>query len=143
MNIRDAAHLIAHEAPGGLEALAMRMGIGYKVFNAKCNPNDDQHVLGMIEALRMQQLTGRADILFAMADALDYICIKKPSVETTDLAHQIAITCAEFGDFLRQIDTTMKDGRVTRNELKKVQKELAEMIGAANTLQALIAAKAR
>jgi len=143
MNIEDAAHLIAHEYKGGLEALALRMKIGSKVFNGKVNPNDKGHILGLVESVRMQQLAERYDILYAMSDALDHVCIKKPSIEAGDMAHAISSTCAEFGDFLRQIDNTMKDHRVTRNELKKVQKELAELIAAANGLMSVVASQAR
>ncbi len=142
MNVEDAAHRIAHEAEGGLDALAMRLGIGARVFNGQVNPNDKGHVLGLVTSVRMQQLTGRADILFAMADALDYVCIKRPDVQATDISHAIATTCAEFGDFMRQIDNTMQDGRVTRNELKKIEKELTEHIASATALHALVASKA-
>lgn len=143
MNVQDAAHLIAHEFEGGLEALSIRMDVGYKVLNGKVNPNDKGHVLGLVESVRMQQLANRADILFAMADALDYVCIRRPQVDSGDIAHAITSTCAEFGDFLRQIDATMKDGHVTNTELKKSQKELAELIAAANALHAVVASKAR
>lgn len=98
-------------------------------------------MLGLVEAVRMQQLTGRCDILYSIVETLDHVCIKKPNIESDDIGHAISTTCAEFGDFLRQIDSTMKDGRVTKNELKKVQKELAEMIAAANSLHALVASK--
>ena len=143
MNVLDAAHRIAHEAEGGLDALAVRMQIGPRVFNGKVNPNDKGHLLGLVEAVRMQQLTGRYDILYSMAETLDHVCIKKPSIEADDIGHAISTTCAEFGDFLRQIDSTMKDGQVTKNELKKVQKELAEMIAAANALHAIVASKSK
>lgn len=143
MNVLDSAHAIAHECEGGLEALAVRMGVGSKVFNSKVNPNDAGHVLGLLEALRMQQLTGRADILFSMADALGYVCIKRPDIASGDVSHAITTTCAEFGDFLRQVDATMRDKRVTHNEMKKVQKELAEMIAAANALYSILDSKAR
>lgn len=142
MNVEDAAHRIAHEADGGLDALAMRLGIGARVFNGQVNPNDKGHVIGLVTSVRMQQLTGRADILFAMAESLDYVCIKRPNVQSTDMAHAIASTCAEFGDFMRQVDATLKDGQVTRNELKKIEKELVEHIASATALHALVASKA-
>lgn len=143
MNVEDAAHAIAHDCEGGLEALAVRLGVGARVFNGQVNPNDKGHVLGLVMALRMQQLTGRADILFSMADALGYVCIKQPDVVAGDVAHAISTACAEFGDFVRSIDKMMRDNKVTRNELKKVQKELAEMIAAANALNAIVASKVR
>ena len=70
MNIQDAAHRIGHEYPGGAVALAHRMGINPTVFNSKLNPNNATHHLTLAEAQRMQQLTGRTDILEAMASGL-------------------------------------------------------------------------
>lgn len=143
MDMQDAAHRIAHEYPGGLKVLAERLGIGARVFNGKVNPSDAGHVLGLVEALRMQQIAGRFDILYAMADALDHVCVAKPKCSDEDVMGAMSRACAEFGDFLRQCDATMRDGRVTPNELKKNAKELAEMIGAANALYATMSAKAK
>jgi hypothetical protein len=48
----------------------------------------------------------------------------------------------EFGEFIQRVTDSLKDNKVTRNEAKQCQKELAELIAAATTLNALLAAKA-
>lgn len=140
MNIQDAAHRIGHEYPGGAVALAHRMGIGPVVFNSKLNPNTLTHHLSLAEAQRMQLLTGRTDILEAMADELGYVVVKIP-----DCAHDIDIAKAtrkavvEFGEWMDQIDRSLDDGAVTSNELKAIEKELVEMMAQAQKLTAALA----
>ena len=143
MNVLDAAHLIAHEYPGGAPALALRMGCkSQKVFDGKVNPNDLSHVLGLVESVRMQQLSGRADILYAMADALDHVCLKKPDMANEEINEAVSRTCIEFGEFIQSVTGSLKDKRVTRSEAKAMQKELAEMIAAATTLHSAVSALA-
>lgn len=140
MNIQDAAHRIGHEYPGGAVALAHRMGIGPVVFNSKLNPNTLTHHLSLAEAQRMQLLTGRTDILEAMADELGYVVVKIP-----DCAHDVDIAKAtrkaviEFGEWMNQIDRSLDDGAVTQNELKAIEKELVEMMAQAQRLTAALA----
>ena len=136
MNVEDAAHLIAHDCEGGVKSLAPRMGIGARVFNGKVDPRDKGHILGLSEAVRMQQLTGRKEILYAMADTLDCVCLPKPSCsdESADVSTLMANACAEFGDYLRETDKAMHDRKVTPNEVKRLQKELMELICASTRL---------
>ena len=140
MNIRDAAHRAGHDSPGGVAALAPRMQMSYAVLNSKLNPNTRTHHLTIDEMLCLEQLTGRHDVLFAHAEALGYVAIPVPSVEDGDIAHALASTCAEFGDYLRTVDTTMRDGKITTNEARRLDKELVEMIAAATRLQGLLLA---
>lgn len=138
MNVMDAAHRLAHECDGGCDALATRMGIGKVVFSGKVRPGDRQHLLGLVEAVRMQQLTGRNDILMAMADELDCVCLPKPGASDTneEMANLIVESCGEFGDYMREVDKALRDRKVTPNELKRLQKELLEMIAAATRIHA-------
>ena len=137
MNVHDAAHAIAHEY--GIGALAERLGVGKQVLNNKVNPNCASSVLSLNEAVRMQQLTGRYDILYAMADTLGHVCMPVPHVDDSDVATMLAHACGEFGDYLREVEASLVDKRVTPNEVKRMQKELLEMISAANALHAKLA----
>jgi len=150
MNVLDAAHRIGLEYPGGMTALAARMGqvrdgvlrpMDPAILRSKLNPNSETNHLHVREAVLMQAVAGRADILHAMADALGYVAIPIPDAgeDAPDVAHAISRTCAEFGDYLRRVDEVFKDRKVTPNELKSLEKELTEMIAAAARLQAVIA----
>ena len=140
MNILDAAHRIGHEYPGGAVALAHRMGIGPVVFNSKLNPNTVTHHLGLAEAQRMQLLTGRTDILSAMADELGYVIVKIPDcAHDLDIAKSTRKAVVEFGEWMNQIDRSLDDGHVSQNELKAIEKELVEMMAQAQRLTAALA----
>lgn len=140
MNIVDAAHRVGHESPGGVASLAPRMGMRQEVLNSKINPNTRTHHLNIEEMIRMEQLTGRTDMLIAHAESLGYVAIPVPSVDDDDVAHALSRTCAEFGDYLRTVDESMRDKKITRNEVKDLEKELVEMIHAATKLQSLLSA---
>jgi len=56
MNTRDAAYLTGHHYPGGVPALAARMGMDARVLARKLNPNTGD--LGLDEAVALMALTG-------------------------------------------------------------------------------------
>lgn len=74
MDVLDAALLIAQEVPGGVPALAQRMGVSANTLQHKLNPNNATHHLTLKEAMALQQVSGRPYVLHAMAAGLDYIC---------------------------------------------------------------------
>lgn len=129
MNVLDAAHGIAHDY--GVEVMAVRLGTRPKVLNSQVNPNDPTHVLGLVTAVRMQQLADRFDILYAMAESLDHVCIRKPNVAPEEIKAAIASSCVEFGEFIQRVTDSLKDHKVTRNEAKQCQRELAELVDVA------------
>lgn len=140
MNVLDAAHGIAHEY--GVDLMAGRLGMRTKVLNSQVNPNDPTHVLGLMTAVRMQMLAERYDILYAMANSLDHVCIRKPSMPDEDLSQAMANACVEFGEFVNEVTKAIKDKRVTRTEAKRTQKELSDLIASATRLQAIMSAMA-
>lgn len=143
MNVIDAAHAIVHDYPGGSIALAPRLGMSAAILRGKVNPNDSGHHLTVEESLRMQQLTGNHAIYLAETDELGYVAILKPQIggADDDVAHALTRMCSEFGDYLRKVDESMKDGKVTTTERRQLEQELSEMIAAATHLQAVLAGK--
>jgi hypothetical protein len=142
MNTIDAAHRICAEFPGGAEALAHRMGMRPAVLRAKCNPNGpangSTYQLGIIDAARMQVVAGRHDILHAFAEECGFVAVPLPEVHSEGFPHALTKTCVEFGDYLREVDRAMADGRVTPNEIKRLEAALTEMIATAVNLQSVI-----
>ena len=142
MNILDAAYATGHDYPGGAHALGPRLGMTGKMLANKLNPFDVNHKVTLSEALQMQVLTGDHRILMAMADELGYVAIPAPGcVSDDDVSHALASMCAEFGDYMRKVDESMRDGKVTASELRGLEKERAEMIASATHLQSVLAGK--
>ena len=73
MNTRDAAYMTGHSYPGGVPALAARMGMDARALSLKLNPNDAAHTLSLDEAVVLMALTGDHRILNAMASELGYV----------------------------------------------------------------------
>lgn len=76
MNTRDAAFLTGHHYPGGLPALAARMGVDARDLSNKLNPNTGN--IGLDEAVVMMAMSGDHRILHAMASELGYT-VAQPS----------------------------------------------------------------
>jgi hypothetical protein len=70
MNTKDAAYLTAHHYPGGIPALAVRMGMAARELSRKLNPNTGS--LSLDEATALMAFSGDHRILHAMADEIGY-----------------------------------------------------------------------
>jgi hypothetical protein len=140
MNVIDAAHAVVHDYPGGTPALAPRLNMAPAVLRGKVNVNDHGHHLTVVEALRIQQLTGDHRIFLAEAEELGYVALPAPHIEDEDVGRALTRLCGEFGDYMRRVDESMQDGKITANERRTLERELLDMITAANHLQAILAA---
>lgn len=138
MNVLDAAHSIGHDYPGGVEALAVRMGIRPAVLRAKLNPNADTNHLTIKEAQSLQQLTGRRDIVIAMADELGGAFVELPDVADEGLQHAICRSVSQFGAYMQKIDEALADKKVTRNESKELASALIGHISRVAHIQAIL-----
>lgn len=74
MSVDDAIYHTVHGYPGGVAALAARMGVPANTLTHKANPNTTSHSLRPSELVAMQYLSGDASVLHAMAAALGYAC---------------------------------------------------------------------
>ena len=72
MSIEDAIYHTVHSYPGGVTALAARMGVSPSTLTHKANPNNATHHLHPRELVTLQHMSGNAAVLHAMAGALGY-----------------------------------------------------------------------
>lgn len=142
MNVFDAAYNIGHDYPGGAEALAHRMGIVPAVLRSKLNPNSTTNHVTLADAMKLQHLTGRTDIVQAMADDLGGVFMPLPAITDEDLSHAIRKAVGEFGNYMQLVDSALDDKRVTKNEAKHLASSMIEMIARATHLQAMLQAMA-
>lgn len=129
-DVSDAAYRVAHEFPGGVPALAQRMGMSSSTLMKKVGLTVDTHHLSLREAVHMQAVTGRFDVLYAMAKSLDHVCLPVPDQAAGDVHARMAAVGAEVGDVFREVQRVLADGRVTPNERKRVATQVAEAIAA-------------
>lgn len=143
-SVLDAAYLTAHEYPGGVPALAARMGVkSHGVLAHKLNPNDNANHLTVRDLMALMTLTGDHRALHAMCMELGYMALPLPTSQLGEeaVAEALTDTCKEFADYLQSVTGALSDNKVTANDLRKVRKELGEMVATAGRLEASLAAK--
>ena len=75
-DVLDAAYNTAHRYPGGITALAVRMGVNANTLTAKVNQQNTTHHLSLREAVAMQHFSGDYAMLHAMGEALGHVCCR-------------------------------------------------------------------
>lgn len=80
MNTKDAAYLTGRNYPGGVPALAARMGMDADELNRKLKPGHANGI-SLDEAEVIMALSGDHRILHAMAAELGYVCSPMPEGE--------------------------------------------------------------
>ena len=137
MSIEDAIYHTVHTYPGGVQALAARMGVSANTLTHKANPNNATHHCHPRELVTMQHMSGNTAILHAMAHALDrVVSLKMPDRSNGDPVDAYMRLQVEWADLLRALADPLTTGKpVTRNELRRAEYHAAEVQSAlANAL---------
>lgn len=129
-DVDDAAYRIAHEYPGKVEGLALRMGVSASTLNKKVSPNNTDHKVSVADAVHMQVAANRFDILYAMSAALEHVSIPVPDQDHGQLARRLAKVGSEVGDVFRKTEKALADGRISPRERRELTKEVTEAITA-------------
>lgn len=132
LDVSDAAYHTAHDHPGGVPSLAQRMGTSANTLQHKVSLTNGTHHLTLREAVAMQEVTGDARILHAMAGALGYACVSLHVDGEASTLEQVMHMAQEFGEVLGSVNGAVADGRVTPNEMLECERQAAELIAALN-----------
>ena len=136
MDLLDiACHQTGHDAPGGLPALASKMGVNYQTLTNKLNPQNDTHKLTLREAVAMMLITGDVQILEAIAAQLDCRVVRDVDQTRVGLVSAAMRAAAEGGDVQRAIVEATSDGRLTARERAHIVKECVEARIALNRIE--------
>lgn len=132
MDVLDAAYHTAHDYPGGVPSVAQRMGTSPNTLQHKVSLTNGTHHLSLREAVAMQEVTGDARILHAMAGSLGYACVSLQVDGEGSTLEQVMHLAQEFGEVLGSVNGAVADGRVTPNEMLDCERRAAELIAALN-----------
>lgn len=143
MDVLDAAFLIAQETPGGVQVLAQRMGASANTLQHKLNPNNTTHMLSLKEALAIQQVSGLPYVLYAMAAALDHVCLRsRPDVAEGDAWEAFRFLQQSMGELTAAAaDALQGDGAVSGNAHRRVEHYANEAIAGISALVNAVAAR--
>jgi hypothetical protein len=145
MDVMTAAFNVAEDyRPGGACGLAHAIGE---------NPNSFRHAvtetagskLGLKTAVKMTKRTGDLRILLAFAAECGQMCVPLPGsldLDTNDCMRALAQTSKEFNDVVREVcDALAGDGRVSANELERIDREGGELLQQLQRLLATVRAQ--
>lgn len=135
MNSIDAAHATVHDYPGGSESLGPRVGISPAVLRNKVNPNNDTHHLTFAEARRIAALTDDVRMLKAWANEAGFLLVKAPESCSNECDMSVLEQMAGFmvacGGFGAEIHASLADGKITKEEIGKVEDKAREVMRSA------------
>lgn len=144
MDVLDAAFLIAQETPGGVAALAARMGVSANTLQHKLNPNNTTHHLTLKEAVALQVVSGLPYVLHAMAAQLDHTCLRaRPDVAQGDAWEAFRFVQQAMGDFTAAAADALRPerGAVSANALRRVEHEANELMAGITALVNTVAGR--
>ncbi|QOR55220.1 MAG: hypothetical protein SHS37scaffold296_37 [Burkholderiales phage 68_11] len=141
MNALDAALVLARRYPGGAAALGARMGKSNLA--DELNPNLPRSKLGLEDAVTMQLLSGRFDILYAMAlECRHFPPVPMPEQVDGDAPclQTLAAMAREFGDVIAEVSKDLADNQVTDNELAAATQKWALLVAEGQRLMSQMTA---
>jgi hypothetical protein len=137
----DAAYHVVHDyEPDGAASLAPRLG---KSSTQLCHevkpPPGNMAKLGLVDAVKISDLTSDMRILHAFAEAVGHRAVKVEIPEADSLPDLVvAMSCfaKETAEALLAMHEALADGRITENEIKRFEKEVGDIAPAACSLVA-------
>lgn len=129
MNVLDAAYNAVRDCPGGAAALAPRMGKSPSTLNHEL-AGDGSAKLGLMDAVKISHFTGSHAIVQAFADELGGVFIPLSVGARSDDVQGLGNAAKEFGELASRYANAIADGKVTGNELRAIEREALDSIGA-------------
>lgn len=142
LDVLDAAHLTAQAFPGGVPALAQRMGVSANTLQHKLNPLNTTHHLTLKEALILQLVAGDVAVLRAMAKQLGYtVELATPDQSGGDPVEAFMHFQKHVGDFTRAVaDSLLAGGAVTPNAQRRNENRAQDLLASTAHLVSVTAA---
>lgn len=139
MHLRDVAFNVVHDYAGGAVSLAPRIGRNHTTLCHELNGTGTAK-LGLLDAEKITLLTGDMRILQAFASNCGQMLVPLPSVASGDNAMvRLAASAKEFGDLVAEVSTDLADGRISDNELARIDRETGELIASVHALREALA----
>ncbi len=132
ISVTDAAFHTAHDYPGGIPALAQRMGMSQNTLQHKVNTHNTTHHLGLHEAVKMMVITGDNRIAQAVAAAGGGVLVNMVHDSSGMTIEKVMGMSKEFADILGAVADCVRLGKVSVNDMHACEKQAAELMAAVN-----------
>ncbi len=121
-----ALHQSALKAEGGISGIARRLGKRELTLIGKLNPNDDTHQPTIGEFVSILMDTGDLSPLEVLCEMFGGQFATRPRESRPSLAEALLHAAAEQGDVCRAAEEAVADGRLDRDEIARLRREIAE-----------------
>jgi hypothetical protein len=134
--VLDAAYNVLHDYPGGSLSLGPRIGKNGHTLSHEVVQRGTAK-LGLVDAVKMSVVSNDRRILNAFAAEMGCMVLMLPKIDrSVNTFTELGALAREFGEYVEKLSEALSDGKVTDNELARVREELAELIVAAQSLEA-------
>lgn len=145
-DILDAFYNTVHGYPGGVAALAARMGVSSNTLTHKANPNTTTHQANPRELVSVQVFTGNFAVLHAMAEALGHTCtLATPDQSGGEPVDTLMRLHSAFADFVRATADAVHDGdgALSSAQVRRADHDAQEVIAAVGHAMAMLRGRLR
>ena len=139
-----AALATVSDYDGGAKSLGSVVGINSSVLSHKVCLTDKANHLTVPQARKIMQATGDYRMLHGLAQDLDHLCIQVGQLsDCASMERSISVLAKEFGEYVSAVSEAVIDKTITPNEMRRIDRELADLVATANHLRALCAARSK
>jgi len=139
MNQHDALYKVARNYPGGLDALAQRMGISVNVLRNKLAPTIASHYPSFEEVSVIIELCKQAGVpdallplhaLLVRHGMAAFVVPQAEHIGTDDLSQTVCRVMSQVGAVAEAVSTALLDGIVTTAEADLIEREFEGALSA-------------
>lgn len=141
MDLLDAAALTVRNYPGGVDAIAARLGKKPGTLRHEVRPPKGATAkLGLLDAIDMVEMSDDWTIINAIMARAGGIALRLPQTGEIDslTGQRMARVAKEFADLMAEVADCAADGRITPNEFKRINAEWAELVAEGQRLLAFL-----
>ena len=134
--LRDQALNLARAYPGGAAALALRMGKNPTTLNHEL-VGQGTAKLGLEDTATLTALSGDLRVLEAWNAEHGLIVLRMPQLvgdSVGECLDKLSKTAKEFSELVSEVAKDLGDGRVSDNELQRIEREGADVLVAVHAL---------
>lgn len=130
----DALYTCASHYPGGMPALAARLGMHVRTLYNKLQRGVRTHHLNYLEFIRILECCEEANVpeVDLILDAIDWrfgrVSFKVPSVEKVDstIVNNLLHVMQEQGNLAKELEVALGDNRITLREMAALEKRVQQ-----------------
>jgi hypothetical protein len=151
MNQHDALYKVARSYPGGIEALALAMGISVNVLRNKLAPTIASHYPSFEEVSAVVDLCHQAGVadahlplhaLLVRHGMAAFVVPTPDSINGDDLSQTVCKVMSQVGAVAEAVSSALMDGKVTAAEADLIEREFQGALSALGEWRARLRLKA-